>query len=132
MSAKQSQLSDLYSYLSAALDAQDFPEVYSEGTDVDGFLQHARNFTTEVRKDSGKFGDCLLQIDQLQSELKTMQAWATQSRSAFTVTPRWASSSACGARPSTRVALPGAAAQLMPSGKDRRALWPAWQCAGLT
>jgi flagellin-specific chaperone FliS len=69
--AKQRRLAELYTFLSAAYDSQDFPEVYASTHNVDEFVKHAMNFATEVKNDREKFNKYLSEIESLNEALKT-------------------------------------------------------------
>ncbi len=74
MAGKQRRISQLYTFLASAYDAQDFPEVYSSGTNVTEFVNHASNFALEVKKDREKFDVYLSEINTLESEIKAFRS----------------------------------------------------------
>jgi hypothetical protein len=74
MGAKQRRVSELYTYLAAAYDGQDFPEVYSNGTNVGEFVENVNQYRIEVQKDNDKFAVYLGEIKQLDLEIRALRS----------------------------------------------------------
>ena len=72
--AKQRRVSELYTYLAAAYDGQDFPEVYSNGTNVGEFVENVNKYRKEVQKDNAKFDVYLSEIKNLDLEIRALRS----------------------------------------------------------
>jgi hypothetical protein len=70
MASKQRAISDAYTFLSETYDAQDFPDVRTDGTDLQDFIRHANNFAKGVWDDRAKFEPELNKIKKLEREIR--------------------------------------------------------------
>lgn len=74
MGTKQRRISVLYTQLAATYDGQDFPEVYSQGSNVGEFVSNVEKYTVELKKDQNKFDTYLNEIHQLELEIGAVRS----------------------------------------------------------
>ena len=70
LASKQRAISEAYTFLKAAYDAQDFQEVRDGGTDLQDFISHANSFAKGVWDDRAKFEPELNKIKKLEREIR--------------------------------------------------------------
>jgi hypothetical protein len=74
MAEQQRRISELYTYLAAAYDGQDFPEVYSHTANITEFVANVNNFRLEAMKDQEKVDGYLKEIKTLQSQISSLRS----------------------------------------------------------
>ena len=78
IATKQDRIATLYTALSTAINGQDLPEVYSNGTDVNEFIKHAKNFAEEVDNDYRKMQPYKDEIKKLEREIALLNGIDTK------------------------------------------------------
>ena len=78
ISTKQDRIATLYTALSAHTNGQDLPEVYSNGTDVNEFIKHAKNFAFEIQKDYLNSKSYTDEIQKLEREISLINSIDTK------------------------------------------------------
>jgi hypothetical protein len=73
MATQQRRISELYTYLAAAYDGQDFAQVYSHASNVGEFASNVDKFRLEALKDQGKFDTYLTEIKRLQLQMNALR-----------------------------------------------------------
>lgn len=74
IASKQAYVTNLYTQMSVALDGQDLPQVLSTGTDVNAYINKAKEFMDETVKDYGKLQWYREQIEKTQLEIEAMNS----------------------------------------------------------